>query len=538
MDKTHKIKSVCTFIFVMGMIITLSGNVWARGLPSSPLVYDFEHPNDELVFLPVNSSPFTRVAEADGNWAFLLEEGMIPNITEASGNYRYAILDFPRIDNFVFEIRSKGNLRNPNILLIFGWQDPLNYYYAYLTDSNATRISRVRNGLEEANFLYRTGKSSWNEDSSIYQSARLVVETISDQVIIMVYVNNETEPSLRTSISKDEYTPGNIGFGAYNASGQASYYDDIRLEIINKTGIPLLRQTLTFDDPDDSLVFEPVNQSPFTLHLETNGNRAYCLDASTLPPIDDEEPEHRYGILYPYEMGDFTFDHLVKGFPDNSTNLVVFGWKDPDNYLYVLLSEGTDTKVGRVTGGFDNVLLCPGTDTFWARNASGYQHVRVTLESRADWKYLKVYVNGELKLSYAFSQNLYSGGKVGLGMLNVPEAALYDDLFLDPLPSHFPINQKRGTKALAIANTAGEYYGTPYSPDAGTYNIDCFNSASFMKKIYSLNGINLPSTPISQAMVGKTLPGTDWDHGADFHHLAKIGLIKKRGLVILRRRAY
>ncbi|UVI32130.1 C40 family peptidase [Paenibacillus spongiae] len=59
------------------------------------------------------------------------------------------------------------------------------------------------------------------------------------------------------------------------------------------------------------------------------------------------------------------------------------------------------------------------------------------------------------------------------------------------------------TETLGLLSTGKEYIGTPYKLGSASGSTSSFDCSSFTQYIFKLNGVKLPRTTTSQALVGK-----------------------------------
>lgn len=200
--------------------------VW---LPPLPYTLTFENEDDARLVEPMNGSPFERAQDEDGNWVYSLSSTIITLPPGAAGNYRYALLKYSDIDEFVLEMQVGGaSPHNPTF--VFGWQDPSNYHYVFLTASAAVRVGHVKNGTDTQTNQWRPGVTDlWSFEPNEYRTVRIETVRQGDNVHIRTYLDGEFIEVLERVLPSEDYTPGRVGFGSYNG-GQRIFFDDIYLE--------------------------------------------------------------------------------------------------------------------------------------------------------------------------------------------------------------------------------------------------------------------------------------------------------------------
>ncbi|MBO2521589.1 MAG: hypothetical protein CW345_07280 [Firmicutes bacterium] len=201
-------------------------------LPPLPVTFTFDDPADARLLEPFHGAPFQLMQDPDGNWAYYLDGGEITIPEGAAGAYRYALLKYPNLDTFALEVDVRGGLTSSqakNVALIFGWVDPENYYYVFLSDTSATRVARVRDGSAgSAQYLNQPGVTNlWLSDRDRYQTIRLEVTRFGATVNVKVYVNGVHLDVLDTEIPANEYKAGRIGIGTYNSHVQSAFFDNV-----------------------------------------------------------------------------------------------------------------------------------------------------------------------------------------------------------------------------------------------------------------------------------------------------------------------
>lgn len=198
--------------------------------PMVSALFTFSDASDLQMFEPIFGAPWTRELDPSGDYAYLLEEGLvsIPNTNVAGGGFRYALLQYDEVNDFTFETEVLGNDDNSTQAVIFGWEDPANYHYVYLSERAHTRIGRVIDS--EDNRLYDPRiEEMWMGDSQNYQHIKVQVTTEGFFKQVKVFINRLEDPLMEYSFHASQYTPGRIGLGTWNSSSQSSFYKNIRL---------------------------------------------------------------------------------------------------------------------------------------------------------------------------------------------------------------------------------------------------------------------------------------------------------------------
>lgn len=203
-------------------------------LPPLPQTFTFDNEADALLMQAFHGAPFERKQDPDGNWTYYLDGGEITLPEGAAGNYRYALLKYPDLDEFELAVDIRGGLTSSqakNVAIIFGWVDARNYYYVFLSDTNATRVARVRNGSAgSAEYLNQPGVAGlWESNRDEYQNLRIETTRSGSVVNVKVYLDGTHIEVLDTAIPADEYTPGRVGVGTFNSNVQSAFFDNLSL---------------------------------------------------------------------------------------------------------------------------------------------------------------------------------------------------------------------------------------------------------------------------------------------------------------------
>lgn len=144
---------------------------------------------------------------------------------------RFVVLDTPDIETFALSVdqigeggvTSTANGGNRSLSMVFGYQDPNNWWVAYYTYTNATRVARVIDG--EQHYICRPlVEGQWWPNNDEYQTAYIRLERDGDDMVLRSYANGEPTSIDGCRFPAKEYTPGKIGLGGHSTSDVQSWY--------------------------------------------------------------------------------------------------------------------------------------------------------------------------------------------------------------------------------------------------------------------------------------------------------------------------
>lgn len=240
----NKIKTIVAMLAVVFIVGSGAGVVSVYSALSTPFSLDLSHEeNLDLIERPWDYMLYFIEQDPFGNDTIFFPPGGLDQAPpEGAGSIaRYVTLDIPDIDNFTLSLKSLGysiedprdeyqNGGNRTVGLIFGYQDPANYWYVYLASStNGSQFYRIEDGRHK-----RICESDWRWRASNveYQEAKITLSTEGENKVLRVLVNDKPTGLDGCTFPAEDYRAGKIGFGGNATSSMRSwYFKDIVLDV-------------------------------------------------------------------------------------------------------------------------------------------------------------------------------------------------------------------------------------------------------------------------------------------------------------------
>ena len=226
-----------------------------RNTPVSGLKIEMEVITDDkyyLVFDPLNEEHLALIKKPWDSieWEIKADWFGDPNLyfprgqasyAPPAGTYdqmRFVYFDTPDLDTFRISIEQLGDGPvtstapggNRSLAFIFGYQDLNNWWVAYYTYTNATRVARIVDGKQE--YVCRPlVEGQWWPNNDKYQLAEIAVVRDGDKYVLRSYANGEPTSIDLGEWSAEDYTPGKVGLGGHSTSDvQAWWFRNIIIE--------------------------------------------------------------------------------------------------------------------------------------------------------------------------------------------------------------------------------------------------------------------------------------------------------------------
>lgn len=174
----------------------------------------------------------------DLNWYFPRGKAEYAPPAGVYNAMRFAYFDTPDLDTFRISLEQLGDGPvtatapggNRSLSFVFGYQDMKNWWVAYYTYTDATRVARIVDGTQV--YVCRpqiTGQ--WWPNNDKYQHAEIVLERDGDEYVLRSYANGEPTSIDGCRFPADEFTPGKIGLGGHSTSDvQAWWFRNVVIE--------------------------------------------------------------------------------------------------------------------------------------------------------------------------------------------------------------------------------------------------------------------------------------------------------------------
>jgi molybdopterin-guanine dinucleotide biosynthesis protein len=302
-----------------------------------------------------------------------------------------------------------------DVAVVFGYKDANNYSFVMLSkDPGSTVIQKVVNGVGTAVATATTPGITDNAYHNVQVSRRGQTVTVSVDGQQLV---TATDAALATA--------GQVGVGSYN---DAAYFDDVNVTV------PVTQSPTAFSSTNqgDFANYTPLTPSRWSL-ADDGGDRRLFLNTSAY----SEQPNGmlgEYALVTNSYVGDFDMSVNARSNEDLTANgwadvAVVFGYKDANNYSFVMLSKDAgSTVIQKVVNGVGTAVATattPGiTDT-------AYHNVQVSRRGQT----VTVSVDGQQILSGSDAA-LATLGQVGVGSYN--DSAYFDDISVTVPPAAAP----------------------------------------------------------------------------------------------------
>lgn len=281
-------------------------------------------------------------------------------------------------------MRNRGTGEADLVGLVYGYQDPRNYYEAVISATGAVTMRTVMDGIavDEAPSMH----------SGIPRNTWFEVEVRWNRGVTSLKIDGM---SFFTDIAQSEFSSGQVGLVTHSTIGR---FDKVIV------GVPLGDQPFleTFDDPA-SMTFTPQSGRWSVVH-GTYRNSAVQHTSVTLAPI------HLASSTPPGDATvTFTLRARMLNPYANTGNLVgiVFSYADAANYSEVVFSPKGDAKVNRVEHGARTTLA--------RANYGGTRNVAFEVELQSALNLVSVVVDGRrIFENVAAASPQLRGGRVGL----------------------------------------------------------------------------------------------------------------------------
>lgn len=192
---------------------------------------------------------------------------------------------------------------------------------------------------------------------------------------------------------------------------------------------------LTLDPriPEHRQAFEPMHGVPFSVAYDEDGLLTYYMGVDKASVPAGVYSNVKYVVLKGYVVDTFTFEFGSRGGVEgtgNPSQFVIYGWEDYKNYHYIYVAETAASRVARVVDGKHETLYEPKRPT-WVRDKDVYHQLKVTVQDGENGRYVEVWVDGELAMTYTFAEGeAPPAGRVGIGAFNGPFPAHFHNIKL------------------------------------------------------------------------------------------------------------
>lgn len=198
------------------------------------IAFDYANPaHVALIQKPWDTVKYQIKEDPFGTTALFFEKGSADQ-APPGGIYdqmRFVVFDTPDIETFALSVDQLGEGGvtqtapggNRSLSMIFGYQDPANWWVAYYTYTNATRVARIKNGQQE--YICRPlEEGQWWPNNNEYQNAYIRLERDGDEMVLRAYANGQPVSIDECRFDAASYTPGKIGLGGHSTSDVQSWY--------------------------------------------------------------------------------------------------------------------------------------------------------------------------------------------------------------------------------------------------------------------------------------------------------------------------
>lgn len=223
---------------VIGVVLILSV---VSGATSSFLLHlDFNNPEHiGLIEQPLDNWPVSVAEDPFGKPALFFPQGSAAMAPPADTyqHMRFALLNVRDVHDFVLSVDSIGvgggsTGGNRSLALVFGYEDIQNWWVAYFTYTDTTRVARIVDGQQE--YVCRPGiEGAWTPYNGEYQNATLSLMTEGNNMVLRAWVNGIPAPIDLCTFPAREYRGGKVGFGGHSTSTAQSWFlNNVRLEVL------------------------------------------------------------------------------------------------------------------------------------------------------------------------------------------------------------------------------------------------------------------------------------------------------------------
>ncbi len=183
---------------------------------------DFEKDKLSAWVLPTPAD-WEIAAEGRNHFLRLLKPGEIGNPRRP---LQYAILKDTCAGDFTLQVRTRRTGKSKSVLVTFGYQDTLHFYYAHLSSDSGDHA--VHNGLFKVDGGERFriaghGSKPVLPDQNWHQ-VRIARDVSTGK--IQVFADNDPDPRFEHTDASFRY--GRIGLGSFNETAD---FDDLRLQV-------------------------------------------------------------------------------------------------------------------------------------------------------------------------------------------------------------------------------------------------------------------------------------------------------------------
>src|SRR5687768_17174538 len=298
--------------------------------------------------------------------------------------------------------------------VVFGLQDPANYYYVMFNRTAAfTQLFKVVGGVRQPALATGNYAIPDNQYHSIEVSRAGSLVTVKADGSVIMQANDAT------------FGAGRVGIGAFN---DAAWWDDIAIAIPFSTVDPYLGYEANW---------EPLNGARWSV-ADDGGELRYGITTTSYSEIPGSQLGE-YSLVKGRTYGDFAFSARVRSSEDFATNAsgdhaVVFGLQDAANYYYAMFNRtAAFTQLFKVVGGVRQPALADGS---YAIPDNEYHQIELAREGSL----ITVKADGALVMQA--NDATFGAGRVGIGAFN--DAAWWDDIAIavptDSSPPSTPAN--------------------------------------------------------------------------------------------------
>lgn len=229
------------------MVVALTFTLGTVTLADSKIIeFDFSNPEHvALVEQPLEIWPVYIENDPFGEPALFFptgSEAMRPP-SNVYPHMRFAVFNVPEVDDFEFTVNTMGvggehsnpaqNGGNRSLSIIFGYQDPSNYWVVYYAYTDSTRVAQMVDGQEVRVCWPRQADVFWPNNER-YQEAVIRLTTEGDNKVLRAYLDGKPTPLDLCTFPAFMYEPGKVGVGGHSTSTVQSWFiNGVKLEILN-----------------------------------------------------------------------------------------------------------------------------------------------------------------------------------------------------------------------------------------------------------------------------------------------------------------
>lgn len=204
------------------------------------ITFDWANPEHQaLIIRPWPLLKYEITTDPFGNLTLHFPKGDADQAPPNSyDQMRFVIFDTPDLESFrlsvdqlgIGSVTSTAPGGNRSLSMIFGYQDNQNWWVAYYTYTNSTRVARIVDGKQE--YICRPlVEGQWWPNNEKYQVAEIRLERDGDDMVLRAYANGEPTSIDGCRFPASIYKPGKIGLGGHStSSAQSWFFQNVTIE--------------------------------------------------------------------------------------------------------------------------------------------------------------------------------------------------------------------------------------------------------------------------------------------------------------------